>query len=292
MALPFRPKWRHALPALFGLAIVGGQSGCAHFARDQLYAPGDGPVATPEWTGPAPEAVTAHTEDGLDLAGYYWAPAADNRDIVLVLHGRRDNAGRMAGYVQRLVESGRGVLVASYRGFNENPGSPSEAGLIRDARAFYRLARLRGGPNGRVYVFGHSLGGAVAIQLAAREQLEGLITLATFSDLARAAPGFAEWFIPDEWKSLAALAQVEEPLLLIHGADDDYVEPSHARRLFAAACSGATLSIITGVRHRPNFRLIAPIVTGWIDAVESGQLAGTRLEGNASWETRARCAPR
>jgi hypothetical protein len=233
--------------------------------------------------------VTAQTEDGLDLAGFYWAPAEGNRDIVLVLHGRRDNAGRMAGYVQRLVESGRGVLVASYRGFNGNPGSPTEAGLIRDARAFYRLARQDAGSQGRVYVFGHSLGGAVAIQLAAREELDGLITLATFSDLARAAPGFTEWFIPDEWESLAALARVDEPLLLIHGAEDDYVEPSHARRLYAAACSGATLSVIAGVRHRPNFRLVAPIVTGWIDALENGQLSEARIEGNASWETKPHC---
>ena len=244
----------------------------------------------PNGTGPPPGDIQVETSDGLRLPGYYWAPSQPGRDIIVVFHGRRFDAGRMASYVQRLAADGRGVLVASYRGFSGNPGNPTEAGLVRDAQAFYRYARARAGPGGRVYAFGHSLGGAVAIQLAAREDLAGLITLATFSDLARAAPGYAEWFIPDEWESLAALALVEEPVLLIHGADDDYVEPAHARRLFAAVCSGATLSVIAGVRHRPNFRLVAPIVTGWIEALERGQIGETPIEGDASWEMRASCA--
>jgi fermentation-respiration switch protein FrsA (DUF1100 family) len=204
-------------------------------------------------------------------------------------HGRRDNAGRMAGYVQRLVESGRGVLVASYRGFNDNPGSPNEAGLIADAQAFYRFALQRAGDHGGIYVFGHSLGGAVAIQLAARETLAGVITLATFSDLDEAAPFFSEIFIPDNWDTIVALNSVEEPLLFIHGADDDYVEPVHSRRLFSATCSLAALAIITGVRHRPNFRLVAPLISGWIDARENGQAGAISIESNASWESKAGC---
>ncbi|MGP1283127.1 MAG: alpha/beta hydrolase [Parasphingopyxis sp.] len=255
------------LLALLGLTLLAVQTGCAHFAREQLYAPPVGPIAVPEWTGPEPERVAVTTEDGLELAGLYWAPGNGSADIILVLHGRRDNAGRMAGYVQRLAESGRGVLVASYRGFNDNPGSPTEAGLVADARAFYRFARARGND---VYVFGHSLGGAVAIQLAAREELAGIVTLATFSDLGEAAPFYSELLIPDSWESIVALSRVEEPILFIHGADDDYVEPSHSRRLFRTTCSLAALAIIEGVRHRPNFRLIQPLITGWVDALRTG----------------------
>lgn len=279
-----------ALLFLISLAMLGAQTGCAQFVREQLYAPPVGPMTQPEWDGPAPEQISVTTDDGLILPGFYWAPAAGNHHVVLVLHGRRDNAGRMAGYIQRLAQSGRGVLVASYRGFSENPGSPTEAGLVRDAQAFYRAARQRAGAGGKVYVFGHSLGGAVAIQLAAREALDGLITLATFSDLDDAAPYFTEIFIPDNWESIIALNQVEEPLLLIHGADDDYVEPANSRRLYAATCSLASLVIIEGVKHRPNVRLIAPLITGWIDALENGQTADISLEGSASWETKPACA--
>lgn len=276
------------LLSLLGLTLLAVQTGCAHFARERLYAPPVGPIATPEWTGSTPERIAVTTEDGLELAGLYWAPGNGSADIILVLHGRRDNAGRMAGYVQRLAESGRGVLVASYRGFNDNPGSPTEAGLVADARAFYRFARERAGGND-VYVFGHSLGGAVAIQLAAREELAGIVTLATFSDLGEAAPFYSELLIPDSWESIVALSRVEEPILFIHGADDDYVEPSHSRRLFRTTCSLAALAIIEGVRHRPNFRLIQPLITGWVDAVENGQAHEIAIEGNARWETKPAC---
>lgn len=273
------------------IALLVAQSGCAQFARAQLYAPPVGPIATPEWDGPAPDQISVTTEDGLDLVGLYWTPAEGQSDIILVLHGRRDNAGRMAGYVQRLVEAGRGVLVASYRGFNDNPGSPNETGLITDAQAFFRYAEQQAGSDGDIYVFGHSLGGAVAIQLAAREVLDGVITLGTFSDLGEAAPYFSEILIPDSWESIVALAGVEEPLLFIHGADDNYVEPANSERLYRATCSLAALAIIDGVRHRPNFRLIQPLIVAWVDALETGKADEISLEGDAQWQSKTACAP-
>lgn len=277
------------LMMVLGLGMLGAQVGCAQFAREQLYAPPVGPISTPEWTGPAPERISVRTADGIDLAGLYWAPDNGATDIVLVLHGRRDNAGRMAGYVQRLAEGDSGVLVASYRGFSENGGSPDERGLITDARAFYRFARIHAGDDGRVHAFGHSLGGAVAIHLAAREELAGVITLGTFSDLAEAAPFYSELLIPDGWESIVALAGVEEPLLFIHGAEDNYVEPANSQRLYRATCSLAALAIIDGVRHRPNFRLIQPLIEGWIDALANGQVGEISLEGNAIWESKPAC---
>lgn len=274
---------------LLGVAVLGIRSGGAQLAREQLYAPPAGPIATPEWIGPVPERISVRTTDGLDLTGLYWAPDNGGKDVILVLHGRRDNAGRMADYVQRLAGGDSGVVVASYRGFSENPGSPDEDGLITDSRAFYRFARERAGADGRVYVFGHSLGGAVAIQLAAREELDGVITLATFSDLAQVAPYFSGILNPDGWESVIALAGVAEPLMFIHGAEDDYVEPENSRRLFRATCSPAVLTIIEGVRHRPNFRLIQPLVVGWVDALENGRAGEISLQGNAGRESRTAC---
>lgn len=282
-------RFKLLLLILLGVGTLGAQVGCAQFAREQLYAPPVGPISTPDWTGPAPERISVTTADGIALTGLYWAPDAGTSDIILVLHGRRDNAGRMAGYVQRLAEGNSGVLVASYRGFSENGGSPDERGLIADAQAFYRLARARAGGDGRVYAFGHSLGGAVAIQLAARETLDGVITLGTFSDLAEAAPFYSELLIPDGWESIVALARVDEPLLLIHGAEDTYVEPANSRRLYRATCSLAALAIIEGVRHRPNFRLIQPLIEGWVDALENDQVGEISLEGTASWESKPAC---
>lgn len=287
---------RYLWLTLFVIALAALINGCTSYARDRLYAPSERALEIPEWVGAAPEEVTVATEDGLTLPGFYWAPAEGEHDVILVLHGRRDTYARMAGYVQRLSQDGRGVLVASYRGFNGNPGSPSQAGLITDAQAFFRLARERAGVGrdggGDVYVFGHSLGGGIAFQLAAREELAGVITLGTFTNIEAVAPFYADPFIPDSWRSLATLAEITEPLLLIHGAEDDYVEPGNSRELFAATCSNAALAIIAGVRHKPNFRLIQPIMSEWIEATEAGAARQETLQRSASWEHKPACAAR
>ena len=292
MATLSRFRWRYLWLALLALLLVLVLHGCAHYARQQLYLPGSGPVTPPQWEVTPPGTIFATTSDGLRLPGYYWPAIAPQRDIVMVLHGRRDNRARMARYVEHLHDSGLGVLVASYRGYNENPGSPTEAGLIEDARAFYRFARERAGPNGRVYVFGHSLGGAVAIQLAAREPLDGVITLGAFTDVGEVAPFYADPFIPDDWNSRETLAQVDEPLLFLHGAEDTYVTPDQSRALYAATCSLTALAIIDGVRHKPNFHMIRPFIASWIDALERGGFADLRvvIPGTASWQAKAACA--
>ncbi|MCA1748289.1 MAG: alpha/beta hydrolase [Parasphingopyxis sp.] len=282
-------RLRYLVAGLLLLALIVALVGCAGFMRDRLYEPGEGLAAVPQWIGAPPREIIVTSGDGLRLAGYYWPPAAGEEDIVLVLHGRRDGYRRMAGYVERLTTSGRGVLVGSYRGFNENRGAPSQTGLIADARAFYRYARVQAGARGGVYVFGHSLGGAVAIQLAAREDLDGLVTLGTFTDIDAAAPVYGEWLIPDKWRSDEALADVEEPVLFIHGAIDDYITPDQSEALYAAACAPASIILLDGLMHRPNFRIIGPLITGWIDALEAGDVAGWRPEGTTRRESKPAC---
>ena len=292
MQQAIRFRWRYAVAALLLILLVVALIGCTDYARDRLYAAPAGRPAVPEWTGEPAEEIAVTTTDNLRLAGYYWAPDPGEHDVILVLHGRRDTYSRMADYVQRLAEEPRGILVASYRGFAGNPGDATQEGLIEDARAFYREARRRAGPDGDVYVFGHSLGGAVAIQLAAREELDGLITLATFTDIDEAAPYYAEWFIPDKWRSIEALDDVAEPMLLIHGAEDSYITPGQAEALYARSCSDTALIMVDGVRHRPNFRLIGPLLTSWIDALEQQAVGEMRVEGAARWQHKPPCASR
>lgn len=272
------------------LMLIAALVGCTGFMRDRLYEPSEGLAAVPEWIGEPPQAISVTTTDGLRLAGYYWPPAAGERDVILVLHGRRDNYRRMAGYVERLTESGRGVLVASYRGFNENPGEPSEAGLIADAQAFYGFARAMAGREGDVYVFGHSLGSAVGIQLAARESLDGVVTLGAFADIGDAAPLYGEWLIPDKWRSNEALENVAEPILFMHGAIDDYVTPDQSEELYGIACSPASILLLDGLKHRPNFRIIGPLITGWINALEAGKVESWQPAGATRRESKPGCA--
>ena len=138
------------------------------------------------------------------------------------------------------------VLIFDYRGYGENPGSPSEAVLTRDARDIWQFAvdQLQVEP-GRILLFGESLGGAVAVRLAQMLCREGtppagLITNATFASMPRLAtwhyPLFPlGWLVWDRWPSVECIPHVTCPLLMFHGTNDQIVPCGHGRELFAAA---------------------------------------------------------
>lgn len=245
---------RFLLPLAFLLV-----SGCASTVRERIYLPDAAPVAAPAWTGAAPRAVSARTADGLEIGGYYWAPEGQPRDILVFFHGNAGNRERAALMAQPLRRPGTGVLVASYRGYGGNPGSPSEAGLTADADAFLALAR-RLQPGSKVYLFGWSLGGAVALHLAARTEVDGVVTLGAFTQLRDVAPSVARGILPDRWDNLAAIARVGEPVYLFHGTNDEVVPFSSAARLRAASGDRATVVTLTRGGHHIDLASIASVV--------------------------------
>ena len=160
----------------------------ADVIRDRIYAPVSLPDTEVEFEGEPPLPLQAVTADGLVLAGYYWAPEAGNDRLVVVFHGRDYNQLVMARRAEALRQGGQGVLIASYRGYGDNPGQPSEEGLFSDGEAWLAKARELN-PAGRTYLFGFSLGAAVALELAARHELTGVATLGAFTrGSGRAAP--------------------------------------------------------------------------------------------------------
>lgn len=232
--------------------------GCAGFVRDRIYRP-EPIVAAPAWRGEAPRAVSVRTADGLTLRGWYWAPAAGQADILVFFHGNGGNRDTAAQIAEPLRENGHGLLIADYRGYSGNPGRPSEPGLFADGKAFLDLAR-RLQPNGKAYLFGWSMGGAVALELASREPVNGVVTLGAFARLADVAPGLSRPFLPDRFDKLAAISRVSAPLFLFHGTEDRIVPYDHAARLKAASGGRATVVTLRGAGHHLDFGTIAPVV--------------------------------
>jgi hypothetical protein len=133
------------------------------------------------------------------------------------------------------------VLAVDYRGYGKSEGSPDETGVYRDADAAYDyLIRERHIQPKNIVVFGHSLGGAVAIDLASRRECGGLIVQSSFTsakDMARRMfliPLF-EYLFKSQFDSLAKIRQVRAPILIVHGTRDEVVPFSMGQRLFAAA---------------------------------------------------------
>jgi fermentation-respiration switch protein FrsA (DUF1100 family) len=238
-------------------AMMLGLASCSSTIRSRIYRPEPMPASV-EWSGPAPREAIAGTADGLKLRGYYWPPRAAGLPLILFFHGQSGNrytAARMAAPLA----AGGGLLVASYRGYGDNPGRPDEAGLQADARAFLALAR-RLAPGSRIYLMGYSLGGAPALHAAAEEEVAGVITLGAFAALADVAPPISRSMLPDRFDNRAAIARVEEPILLLHGSADEVVPFAQAEALRASAPRGARLLKLEGAGHGADFGLLSPIV--------------------------------
>jgi hypothetical protein len=238
-------------------------SGCASMVRDRIYRPSSEHIDAAWLTAP-PRPVVARTADGLDIHGLYWAPEGEAKDILVFFHGNGGDVERAAHIAEPLRRPGSGLLIASYRGYPGNPGRPSEAGLFADGQAFLALARQLQ-PGSRTYVFGWSLGGAVALEMAARNRVDGVATLGAFSRLADAAPPITRGFLPDHFDNLAAIGRVTAPVFLFHGTGDQVIPYAHAGRLRQASHDRATVVTLTGAGHQVDFAKLAPIVWRALD---------------------------
>lgn len=230
-----------------GLLTAAASSSCASLVRSLIYKPDPMPDRL-EWAGlPAPETVSVRAQDGLIVRGYRW-PALRPAHVTLVFfHGNGGNRYKAALLAAPLRRDGVEIIVASYRGYGDNPGKPSEQGLRQDAVAFLRLAQASR-PR-KLYVFGYSLGGGVALDLAAQEKVDGVITLGTFSSLRSVTPPLARGLVLDRFDNIAAVRRLRAPLLILHGTADTVVPIREAVKLKAAAGPNARFLRLSGAPH-------------------------------------------
>ncbi len=249
-------------------------SGCISPVGSALYQPQPITGVAPVWKGRAPVSVTARTSDAIVLTGWYWAPQDASGDILLFLPGRAGNRDTAAHQAEAFAASGRGVLVASYRGYGANPGTPDEAGLYRDGIAFAELARTLQ-PSGRLYLFGDGLGAAVALRTAAHSDVSGTATLGAFDRFASFVPAATRPLYADAFDNVAAIRLVRSPVLILHGRKDPVVPFAAAERLRAAAGGSAVVAPIDGeAYHSVDLRYVAATVWRAFDQMATMTPAG------------------
>jgi len=179
--------------------------------------------------------------DGTQLHGWY-VPHPEPRAVVLFAHG---NGGNLSGRadVLRLFHNDLkvSVLIFDYRGYGKSEGKPYERGVLSDARAARAwLAKRTGVSEQDIVLFGRSLGGAVAVDMAAHDGARGLILESTFTSLPEVAAVHYPW-LPTRWlmsnrfDSEAIIADYPGPLLQSHGTADTVVPFELGRRLFESA---------------------------------------------------------
>ena len=208
--------------------------------RRMIYFPVAALDGDPRGRGLAFEELAPTTADGVRLHGW-WLPREDARGVLLFLHGNAGNVSHRLDSARAFLDMGLSVALVDYRGYGRSAGSPSEEGLYRDARAAYRhLVEERGVDPRRLVLYGESLGGAVALDLARDHAVGAVITEGTPASLVELGAELYPW-LPvrllqrERYESLSKVGQLSAPLLVIHSPQDEIVPFAHARRLLDAS---------------------------------------------------------
>jgi fermentation-respiration switch protein FrsA (DUF1100 family) len=209
------------------------------------------------------EPVTFETIDGLTLSGWFFAASGPSpRVTVLVLNGNAGNRAHRGPLAAALQRHGFQVLLADYRGYGGNPGTPSKNGLAADARA--ARAYLAGRPDvdpSRLVYFGESLGTAVAVDLAVEHAPAALILRSPFTSLGALGQHHYQ-FLPvrlllrDRFAAIDQIRGIRAPLLVIAGGHDRIVPIDNSRRLYEAAMTPKTLLVLPDADHN-DYELLA-----------------------------------
>ena len=270
---------RHLL-LIFTALVIAVTAGCASLdekQREWIFQPSDR-----TWSGGAAAARgmddvwidfdSQASGQPVRLHGLWLAsttlPAAQ-APVLLYLHGARWNVTGSATRIRRMQELGFSVLAIDYRGFGKSTAQlPSEQLALEDARAAWDWLAARY-PDQPRYIFGHSLGGAIAIDLASRVDDEhGTLVEGTFTSIPDLVDTFKWGWLPvsglitQRFESVSRVAGIGSPLLVVHGAQDQLIPPELGRRLFEAAASPKLFVEVEGGSHhntnavgQPQYRL-------------------------------------
>lgn len=197
-------------------------------------------VTTPDRLGMAYENVALKTEDGVSLHGWY-IPASESKYTLLFFHGNAGNISHRLESIQIFHQLGLSVLIIDYRGYGKSDGHTTEAGTYRDARAAWEyLVSQRGLDEKNIILFGRSLGGAVATQLATIKRPGGLIVESAFTS-AEALAKTVYWYLPVKllarihYPTAKFVSRISCPILVIHSRQDEIVPYKQGRQIFELA---------------------------------------------------------
>jgi uncharacterized protein len=223
--------------------------------RNLIYFPSRSSVPQADKVIDGARDVTLETSDGLRL-GAWFLPGGSSRNgmAVLVANGNAGDRSLRAPLARALAAEGFAVLLFDYRGFAGNPGSPSEEGLARDARAAYRFLIEEGIRAERLLYYGESLGAAVVTELATEHPPAGLVLRSPFTDLA--AVGQVHYpYLPvralllDRYPVVDHIRRLNVPTTVVYGSRDSIVPPEQSRTVAAEAGEETAVVEVEGAGH-------------------------------------------
>lgn len=245
-------------------------TGCLSVENALVYRP----TAPPEpYQAPPPplEDVRLRTADGTEIHAR-WAPRPMTPNVILFCHGNGGNIESWGGAVFEIAQQlDASVLIFDYPGYGRSTGQVSEAGCYAAAEAAYRwLIDVKQIAPERIILWGESLGGAVAIELASRQRHRALILVRTFTSLPEVVDDqfpllFSSSLVTNRFDSLSRIGQCKEPVFIAAAEHDRLMPVRHSQRLHAAcaASAQAEFCLLRGLEHND------PVPAGFYSAVRA-----------------------
>ena len=193
------------------------------------------------------------SSDGVKLSAFYLSNPKANKTIIY-FHGNAGNASLRLPLAAKLAKQKSNVLLVDYRGYGLSSGEPSEDGVYSDARAALTfLGDHWGLKPENIFLFGRSLGSAVAIDLATYHDFAGIILVTPLSsgkDVAiHSGLKYLTPFIGNPFSNKEKIVELDVPILIIHGDSDEVLPLEMATELKKLAGTHARLEIIPGAGH-------------------------------------------
>jgi pimeloyl-ACP methyl ester carboxylesterase len=232
------------------------------------------PPRLAEYPAAAARRIEYAADDGQPLYAYLVGDPARAPGLVIAHHGNADLAAWLVPWAAEVERrTGWAVLVPEFRGYGGLTGAPGYTASRQDARAAYRVARQQlGVDSSRIALYGHSLGSAVASELAAEHAPTALILVAPFTsarDMARemrALPLSALWGRVGrvQFDTRARLAALPAPVFVAHGDRDAVIPVWMGRAVHAAAKIQGELLIVPGAGHNDVEQVAGPAYWTWL----------------------------
>jgi uncharacterized protein len=286
---PKRRRYAARIVSILLVMIAGAYIGAGWYLwanqRELIFLPSRDVRQSPSDVGLKYEEVSVPIlgSQPTSLRGW-WLPSGDTAaPTFLYLHGNDLNIGGNVEHVARLNRLGFAVLAVDYRGYGKSEGAfPSETQVYEDAEAAWSyLVHDRRVDPAQAFVYGHSLGGAVAIQLALRHpEAAGLIVESTFTSMPEMAKTVywmfpADWLLNQRFDALAKMPMLKVPVLFIHGTADTEVPYAMSERLFNAATGPKWLTLVPDGGHEDSASagetLYTRAVLGFVQTVRAGR---------------------
>lgn len=234
-----KTKWGISIAIVLLFAYIG----LRRFEYSQVYHPTKRFFSWVFGKNQSREEVYFHSADGLKLNAWFF-PAATNsprkQEAILVCHGNGGNISYLRELYKRLDETGANVLLFDYRGYGNSEGQPGEQGTYRDAEAAYDWLRQRGFVATNIFIYGQSLGGGIAAELALREPAGGLVLDSTYTSTMDVGVERFPW-LPVRLLSAihydvhSRLPRIKMPVLIMHSREDRTIRYHFAESNFAVA---------------------------------------------------------